>query len=182
MVHEYPAQGLDMDSFMMYLEQLQQYYCTYLVRYYGLVVRYGGGKDVLGYGLVFDYHRCSVEQMRANDMILDSMQIAAMVLQVLYLANFLHCHEQPRCLGSITPAEVYWPMGLVLPFLTSEGIEPAFTIENDVREIGCLMQELLGEDKDEDLAGIIDRMVASNKYDRPTVKKCIADLEELLCL
>lgn len=177
MLHEYPGAGLDMDGFMMYLEQLQLYYCTYMARYYGVAIKYGHNKEVLAYGLVFDYHRCSLEAMKANDMILDNMQVASMVLQLLYLVNFLHSHEQPRCLGSVSPAEIYWPMGLALPFLSNIGHEPTFTIENDVKEVGYLMQELIGDEKDEDLAGIIDRMVAANKYDRPSVKKCIADLE-----
>ena len=50
-------------------------------------------------------------------MILDNMQIGTIMLQVLYLVKFLHHHDQPRCLGSVTTSEIYWPMATVLPFL-----------------------------------------------------------------
>lgn len=31
----------DLDTFILYLEQLKTYYCTYLVRFYGIAIRYG---------------------------------------------------------------------------------------------------------------------------------------------
>jgi len=37
--------------------------------------------------------------MVENDLILDNFQIAQMVLQIIYLINFLHTHEEPRSLG-----------------------------------------------------------------------------------
>lgn len=42
--------------------------------------------------LVFDYHRNTLFDMLTNDMILDNMQIATIILQLLYYANFLHTH------------------------------------------------------------------------------------------
>ena len=42
MLHEY--QGISMneiDTFLLYVEQLRTYQCTYLVRFYGLVIKYG---------------------------------------------------------------------------------------------------------------------------------------------
>lgn len=41
MVQEYQASSLDIDSFVLYLDQLQTYYCTYMVRYYGVSLKYG---------------------------------------------------------------------------------------------------------------------------------------------
>lgn len=52
-------------------------------------------------------------------MILDNFQIAQMVLQILYLINFLHTHEEPRSLGSLRINEMYWPLRIVLPYLKS---------------------------------------------------------------
>lgn len=51
------------------------------------------------YYLIFDYHYKTFQQMMDNDMILDNFQIAQMVLQIMYLVNFLHTHEEPRSLG-----------------------------------------------------------------------------------
>jgi len=31
----------DIDTFIFYLEQLKTYYCTYMVRFYGMSIRYG---------------------------------------------------------------------------------------------------------------------------------------------
>lgn len=42
--------------------------------------------------LVFDYHQSTLLDMMENDMIIDSMQVATMVLQILYLIDFLHSH------------------------------------------------------------------------------------------
>ena len=50
-------------------------------------------------------------------MILDNFQIAQIVLQIVYLINFLHTHEEPRSLGSLKANEVYWPLKIVLPYL-----------------------------------------------------------------
>lgn len=55
--------------------------------------------------------------MMENDMILDNFQIAQMVLQIVYLINFLHTHEEPRSLGELKIDELYWPMRVVLPYL-----------------------------------------------------------------
>lgn len=42
MVHEYAHILIsDIDTFLFYLEQLKTYYCGYLVRYYGLAIKYG---------------------------------------------------------------------------------------------------------------------------------------------
>ena len=45
MIHEYSASRMDMDTFMIYLDQLQLFYCTYMVRYYGLAVKYSRPLD-----------------------------------------------------------------------------------------------------------------------------------------
>lgn len=37
--HQIPMD--DLDTFILYLEQLKTYYCTYLVRFYGISIRYG---------------------------------------------------------------------------------------------------------------------------------------------
>ena len=37
--HQVPID--DLDTFVLYLEQLKAYYCTYLVRFYGISIRYG---------------------------------------------------------------------------------------------------------------------------------------------
>lgn len=50
-------------------------------------------------------------------MILDDFQVAQMVLQILYLVNFLHTHEEPRSLGQLKVDEVYWPLRIALPYL-----------------------------------------------------------------
>ena len=101
----------------MYVEQLRTYYCTYLVRFYGIMVRYSCPNHHKGqmpasmtleekienysFYLIFDYHHRTIEQMAENDMIVDNFQIAQIILQLLYLINFLHTHEEPRALGSI---------------------------------------------------------------------------------
>ena len=104
---------------MMYIEQLRTYYCTYLVRFYGISIRYGNFLSKKGqmqmpasmtlqqkiqqytFYLVFDYHHRTLHQMTLNDMIVDNFQIGQIALQVLYLANFLHTHQEPRALGSL---------------------------------------------------------------------------------
>lgn len=101
MIYEYEGKCIDVDTFVIYLDQLQMFYCTYMIRYYGIVRRRKDGGEQGGYLLVFDYHRSSLVDMLDNDMILDSMQIATIILQLLYLINFLHSHDQPRCLGPI---------------------------------------------------------------------------------
>lgn len=52
-----------------------------------------------------------------NDLVLDNLQIANIVLQLLYLCQFLHSHDEPRCLGMLDLAELYWPLAVVLPYL-----------------------------------------------------------------
>ena len=39
--------------------------------------------------------------MLDNDMILDNFQVGQIILQINYLINFLHTHEEPRSLGSL---------------------------------------------------------------------------------
>lgn len=117
----------------MYIDQLRTYYCTYLVRFYGISIRYGDFLNKKGqmpasmtlqqkiqqyaFFLIFDYHHRTLEQMALNDMILDNFQIGQIALQVLYLANFLHTHQEPRALGSLRTNEIYWPLRIVLPYL-----------------------------------------------------------------
>lgn len=67
--------------------------------------------------IVFDYHRTTISDLITNNMILDNMQIATMVLHLLYLVNYLHNGEQPRCLGEVEFGDIYWPMAVVLPYL-----------------------------------------------------------------
>lgn len=77
-----------------------------MIRYYGLIIKHPTPRDSLisnelTYLLVFDFHQTNLIHLLENDMILDSMQIASIILQILYLVNFLHCQDQPRCLGPI---------------------------------------------------------------------------------
>jgi hypothetical protein len=116
MVHAYPHVPIaEIDTFLLYIEQLKSYTCTYLVRFYGIAVEYGRGtskhapadmsieEKIEGYNyfFIFDYHHRTMRQMMDNDMILDNFQVAQMVLQLIYLINFLHTHEEPRSLGEI---------------------------------------------------------------------------------
>lgn len=55
--------------------------------------------------------------MIENDLVLDNLQIANIVLQLLYLCQFLHSHDEPRCLGMLDLGELYWPLAVVLPYL-----------------------------------------------------------------
>ena len=50
-------------------------------------------------------------------MILDNMQIANIGLQMMYFVNYLHMHEQPRCMGPINLENIFWPMCIVLPYM-----------------------------------------------------------------
>lgn len=96
MVHEYIVSMLNIDTFIIYLEQLQNYYCNYMVRYYGIAIKYSRfnenaePNEPLSYLLIFDYSPLNLAQMIQTDMILDNMQVATIILQILYLANFLH--------------------------------------------------------------------------------------------
>lgn len=69
-------------------------------------------------------------------MILDSMQIGTIALHLLYFVNFLHAHEQPRCLGQINLAEVFWPMAVILPYMGQGDDKESMSVENDVRSVG----------------------------------------------
>jgi len=60
----------------------------------------------------------------SNDFIVDNIQIGILIyylghvgLQLLYVCQYLHTHEEPRCLGSLSFTEVFWPMTVVLPYL-----------------------------------------------------------------
>ena len=44
------------------------------------------------------------------------------------------------------------------------------------------MQKMLGDEPDDDLDDLIERMTNSSKHERPNVKKCVAELEEILSL
>lgn len=137
MIYEYNASVIDLDSFVIYLDQLQLYYCTYMIRFYGVIIRRAkeniGSSTALSYSLVFDYHRNNLIDMVENDMVLDSTQIVTIILQILYLVNLLHSHEQPRCLGPIEMREIFWPMATILPYLGVGDEEPMYSIENDVK-------------------------------------------------
>lgn len=39
MLHEYQAADIDMETFIIYLDQLQAYYCSSLIRYYGIIIK-----------------------------------------------------------------------------------------------------------------------------------------------
>ena len=134
-------------------------------------------------------------------MILDNFQVAQMVLQLLYLINFLHTHEEPRSLGEVKVDEVYWPMRVVLPYLKTDeratkkeegkghfkAIGEGF--EGDVRLAGLVMKELLesggdveAEEEDDHFSRVLKAMIKESKYERITLPKCIAQFEELLML
>lgn len=141
MVHEYSAALLDMDSFLLYLEQLNTYYCSYMVRFYGLTIKYSPTHDkrstpVESYLLIFDYHRSSLTHMLENDLIFDNMQVATIALQLLYYVNFLHSHDQPRCLGRATMDTIHWPLAVVLPFMGAQDDREPASFENDIKLVG----------------------------------------------
>lgn len=73
-------------------------------------------------------------------------------------------------------------MALALPYLGLDSDEPIYSMENDIKQVGQLMKEMMGEEEDEDFNQIISQMINPNKYERPSAKKCIAQLEEMLCL
>ena len=50
--------------------------------------------------------------------IIDDCQIGNMILQILYLIRFLHTHDEARCLGKLCIDQIYWPMCVVLPYLS----------------------------------------------------------------
>jgi hypothetical protein len=70
----------ELETFLMYIEQLKTYYCSYLVRFYGISIKYAdfGSKNgqipagmtldekVEGYTyyLIFDFHHRTLEQMQ----------------------------------------------------------------------------------------------------------------------
>ena len=97
--------------------------------------------------------------MLENDMILDNMQIGTMMLQLLYLLKFLHHHEQPRCLGLVSIAQIYWPMAIVLPYLGATNDDQG--IEGDIKQVGELMRELLGNEdtKEDDFQKLLNLMM-----------------------
>jgi hypothetical protein len=73
-------------------------------------------------------------------------------------------------------------MAATLPYLGQTDSDATYSIENDVKQIGLLMQELLGDNEDEDFTPLIREITQENKHERPSLKKCISQLEELLCL
>lgn len=94
--------------------------------------------------------------MQESETILDSMQVGSIILHIFYLLNFLHSHEQPRCFGPITLNSIYWPMAAVLPYFgQNTDDDTTHSIENDVKQLGLLMQELIGETEDEELSSFI---------------------------
>jgi len=51
MIHQYEGLSMsEVETFLLYLEQLKTYYCTYLVRFYGISIKYS----------------CAIGQMPAN--------------------------------------------------------------------------------------------------------------------
>ncbi len=48
---------------------------------------------------------------------MDNLQIANFGLQLLYLCQYLHTNDEPRCLGLLNLEEVYYPLALILPYL-----------------------------------------------------------------
>lgn len=133
--------------------------------------------------------------MHKNDLILDNMQIGNIILQLLYCIDFLHTHEQPRCLGSISLSEICWPMGIILPYLGSplfinDRQKQGCSIENDIKEVGQIMKTLLYEggyqddqkEPDEDFGELIENMTKNIKQERWSLKKCITQLEQILCV
>jgi hypothetical protein len=128
LLHEYKANETDLALFFIYLEQLKIYYCGYLVRFYGISIKYGRSGDVQSYLLIFDYWTPTLQQMLEEDMILDNMQIATIALQIAYLGNYLHSHDQPRCLGVLDKRTTFWPFAMVLPFLGGENTETIYSL------------------------------------------------------
>ena len=176
MVHQYPSiKSQDLDTFLIYLEQLSTYYNNYMVRFYGISVR---SDKPSTYYLIFDYHSRTLAQMQEYDQILDSCQVGTMILQILYLIRFLHSHEEPRCLGNLYLNQIYWPMSMVLPYLSQDQEN---SVEGDIKLVGTVMKQLLGEDT-EQFQEIVQLMLKQNKYDRVTLTKCIATFEQLLSL
>jgi hypothetical protein len=97
-----------------------------LIRYYGIAVKEirptaNSYQDNQIFFLIFDYHSTTLASMKENEMILDNMQIANIILQIYYMVNMLHSHEQPRCFGPILLDSIYWPLATTLPFLGQNG-------------------------------------------------------------
>lgn len=45
--------------------------------------------------------------------------------------------------------EIFWPMATILPYLGVGDEEPMYSIENDVKQVGMVMKELIGDEEDE---------------------------------
>ena len=151
------------------------------------------------YYLIFDYHHRSLQHMMDHDMILDNFQVAQIVLQIVYLINFLQTHPEPRALGHVRLDELYWPLRVVLPYLSEEKASPNQSgksldthdegFEGDVRLAGMVMKTLLetnsdskAEEADDHFQDILVQMLKTSKYDRISLSKCMSTLEELLQL
>ena len=177
MLHQYVSvRDQDLDTFVIYLDQLSVYYNNYMVRFYGICLH---PQKPSTFYLIFDYQAKSLGQMLDYGQIIDDCQVGAMVLQVLYLIRFLHSHDQPRCLGKLNIDQIYWPMCVVLPYL-AENQENS--IEGDVRIVGQILKEMLTDEKSEDFDPIMKEMLNENKYNRVTLTKCITKFEEILSL
>lgn len=46
LIHEYVVNSIDIDTFIIYLDQLQNFNCSYLCRFHGLVIKNSNGMEI----------------------------------------------------------------------------------------------------------------------------------------
>jgi serine/threonine protein kinase len=86
--HHYELKDEDLESFKMYLDQLNRYYNASLLRFYGVSHR-----PPNHFAVILDYKAKSIEKMLKNCEFIDEMQVATIILQILYGVSFLHTHD-----------------------------------------------------------------------------------------
>lgn len=78
------------------MEQLNRYYNASLVRFFGVCSRPSNQ-----YLVLLDMRQKSLADMEEHSEFIDELQIATVMLQLLYGISFLHTHDVPRCLGRL---------------------------------------------------------------------------------
>jgi len=51
--------------------------------------------------VLLDHRQKSLAVMEQQGEFIDELQVATVVLQLLYGISFLHTHDEPRCLGRL---------------------------------------------------------------------------------
>jgi serine/threonine protein kinase len=88
MTHHYDLKDEELESFKIYLDQLGKYYNASLLRFYGICVKASNQ-----YVVIMDYKPRSIQYMIDNCQFIDEIQVATIMLQLLYSINFLHTHD-----------------------------------------------------------------------------------------